>query len=781
VKDERIDDVWGARTPYGAGAPWPTRVDQHLCDELTSNDVTWVKSACVLCSNGCGLDIAVHDGRIAGVRGRADDRVNHGRLGPKGLYGWQANNSPDRLTTPLVRKGGALVPASWDEAMDLVVDRTRAVLTQHGPLAMGFYDTGQLFVEDYYTLAIVVRAGIGTPHLDGNTRLCTATSDFALKETFGSDGDPGTLEDIDLCDTIFTVGHNIAATNTVLWARILDRLAGAHPPRLVVVDPRRTKVAERADVHLRVLPGTNLALLNGILHELIRADAIDRAFIDAHTIGFARLCETVADYRPTRVAEICGVDERELRDAAEVIAASERLVSTCLQGVYQSHQATASACQINNINLVRGMIGRPGCTVFQMNGQPTAQNTRETGADGDLMGMRNWQNPDHVAELARHWNVDPITIPAWAPPTHVMQMFRYAEEGSIRFLWIVGTNPAVSLPELHRIRSILAQDRLFVVVSDAFLNETTTFADVVLPAALWGEKTGTFTNHDRTVHLSDKAVEPPGSARPDMEIFLDYSDRLGLRNRFGDPLVPWRTPEECFDHFRAATRGRPCDYSGLTYDKLRAHDGIQWPCNDEHPDGAARLYTDHRFATATDYCEDWGHDLVTGAAFERKDHTDLQANGRAILKAAHWRPPHEPPDADHPLIYTTGRTVHHFHTRTKTGRAPELNRAAPEAWLEISPADAAARGIADGELVRVDSARGFLEVRARLTDIRPGVVFAPFHYGYWDDRHDGAAVDEPRAANELTITDWDPVSKQPVFKVAAVQVSRLGGAPGGES
>jgi ferredoxin-nitrate reductase len=777
---DRVADIWGERTPHARGTPWPERVDEYLADGVSASDVEWFQSACVLCSSGCGLDIAVHDGRIVGVRGRAADRVNHGRLGPKGLYGWQANNAQDRLTRPLVRRNGTLEPASWDDAMSLVVERSRQVLEEQGPLGLSFYNTGQLFLEDYYTLTLVVRGGIGTPHLDGNTRLCTATADFALKETFGTDGAPGSLTDFDECDTLFMVGHNAAETHTVLWMRILDRLHGPDRPRLVVVDPRRTKVAQEADVHLPIRNGTNLALLNGIQHELIANGWIDRGFLDAHTVGFEKLEQTVAEYPPERVAEICGVPAEDIREAARIVGTGERLVSTCLQGVYQSHQATASACQLNNVNLLRGMIGRPGCTVFQLNGQPTAQNTRETGANGDLPAMRNWQNTGHVEELARLWGLDALDIPSWAPPTHAMQIFRYAEEGSIRFLWIIGTNPAVSLPELDRIRSILEQERLFVVVSDAFLSETAHLADVVLPAALWGEKTGTYTNHDRTVHLSEQAVDPPGEARPDLEIFLEYASRLGLTDRAGEPLVKWRTPEECFDAFKEATRGRPCDYSGLSYDKLRSGSGAQWPCNDRHPDGAERLYTDHAFNTHTDYTQDYGHDLLTGAAFERKDHAQLKAEGRAILKAAHFVPPHEPPSEDYPLLFTTGRTAYHFHTRTKTGRAPQLQHAAPDVWVELSQRDAARLGIGEGDLVRVESPRGRVEARARVSGVREGVVFAPFHYGYWDEG--GAGPDgRPRAANELTITSWDPVSKQPLFKAAAVRVSKLEDADGNRS
>ena len=772
---DRITDVWGERTPFGGTGEWPVRVDEFLVKGVTEAHVErWVQSACVLCSNGCALDIAVAGGRIVGVRGRDVDRINRGRLGPKGLYGWQANNSAERLMRPLIRRDGQLAEASWDEALDLVASRSRHLLNETGPSTLAFYTTGQLFLEDYYTLGVVVRGGIGSIHLDGNTRLCTATADYALKETFGTDGQPGSYTDFDACDTLFLVGHNVGETQTVLWMRILDRLHGPDRPRLVVVDPRRTPAAREADVHLAIRSGTNLALLNSIQHELVANGWIDEAFLAEHTVGFEKLRATVAHYPPERAAEICGVAADDIREAARIIGTGERLVSTCLQGVYQSHQATASACQVNNVNLLRGMIGKPGCAPFQMNGQPTAENTREAGANGDPAGMRNWQNREHIRELAAHWNVDPLDIPSWAPPTHAMQIFRLCEEGSVRFLWIIGTNPAVSLPELRRIRSILEQERLFVVVSDAFLSETTQLADVVLPVALWGEKTGVFTNQDRTVHISEKAVEPPGEAKPDMEIFIEYARRLGLEDKDGQPLIKWSTPQECFEAFKQMTRGRPCDYSGLTYDKLRGGSGIQWPCTAEAPHGTERLYTDHRFNTDTDYTEDWGHDLLTGGSHERMHHAELGPAGRAILKAAHYAEPYEAIREEYPLLLTTGRTVFQFHTRTKTGRSPELQAAAPDAWVELSANDARRLDVREGDWVRVSSPRGAIEAQARVSEIRDGVVFIPFHYGYWDQESRNEPNGRARAANELTMTAWDPVSKQPIFKTAAVKVERIG-------
>ncbi|PKW26220.1 molybdopterin oxidoreductase family protein [Phycicoccus duodecadis] len=765
---DRIADVWGTRTPMGPGAPWPQRVDQHLVDGLTDQDVDrWVQSACVLCSNGCGLDIAVRDDRMVGVRGRADDRVSHGRLGPKGLFGWQGQ-SRDRLLRPMVRRHGKLEETTWEDAMGVVVSRSRELLESRGPLSHAFYTSGQLMIEEYYTLAVIGKAGLGTPHMDGNTRLCTATAAAALKETFGTDGQPGSYTDLDHADAVFHYGHNVAETQTVLWARMLDRLEGSDPPRHVCVDPRRTAVAQRSDVHLAVRPGTNLALMNGLLREVIHRGWVDEEYVAAHTRGFDELVATVEPYTPSHVADICRVSARDLEAAAEIFGTSERIVSTVLQGFYQSHQATAASCQVNNLHLLRGMLGRPGAGILQMNGQPTAQNNRETGVDGDLSGFRNWENESHVRELAELWDVDPMKIPHWAPPTHAMQIMRYVEQGSIGLLWVAGTNPAVSLPDLERVRRILSSDSVLVVVNESFPNETTELADVVLPAALWGEKTGTFTNVDRTVHLSEQAVRPPGEARSDLDIWVDYARRMDLRDRSGRPIPRWETPEDAFDGWRDCSRGRPCDYSGMSYELLRGSPGIQWPCTEDAPTGTERIYTDHVFNTQDDYCETYGHDLLTGASTTPEQHRAARFDGRARLKAAEWTPAPDAPDEDYPLRLGTGRTVYHFHTRTKTGRAPELDAAAPEAWVEISPEDAEPLGVAEGDIVRVESRRGAIEVPARIAGVRPGAVFVPFHYGDVDKG------DRPsRAANELTMSVWDPVSKQPAFKGGAVRVTRV--------
>ena len=758
---DSIRDVWGPRAGFAGEGGWPERLDERT----THEPERWVKSACVLCSTGCGLEIGVKDGHIVGVRGDRLDRVNRGRLGPKGLHGWEANHSADRLTSPLIRRGGRLESASWDEALDLIASRTRSVKAEYGAGALGFYNSGQLCLEEYYTLSVIAEIGLGTNHLDGNTRLCTSTAALALIESFGTDGAPGSYSDLDTTDAIFQIGHNMAHTQTVLWSRILDRRRGPRPPRLVVVDPRCTPTAAEADIHLAPRLGTNVAVLNGLLHLIIESDQIDHDFIGSHTVGFEGLKDMVAKWTPERVAEVAHLPQDRLRAAAAILGGTRSLVSTVLQGVYQSNQATAAAIQVNNLHLIRGMIGKPGSTVFQMNGQPTAQNTRECGANGEMVAFRNWQNPTHVADFARVLNVDPEVVPAWGPPTHAMQIFRHAETGSLRFLWIIGTNPAVSLPELRRIRKILGG--VFLVVQDAFLTETAQYADVVLPAALWGEKTGCVTNADRTVHLARKAIDPPGEARADLDILLDYARRMEFRDRAGQPLIKWHDAEGAFNAWRECSRGRPCDYSGLSYDKLDRSSGIQWPCTERSPNGTERLYTNGVFNTAADYCELYGHDLVTGAEISPTQYRASDPKGRAVIKPADYVPPPEEPDTQYPFWLTTGRVVYHWHTRTKTSRVPALQAAAPVPVVEVNYEDATRLSISSGDRVRIGSRRGVVELQATLTDIIASHLFIPFHYG-----NDEVTSIVPTAANELTLTDWDPVSKQPQFKFAAVWIQR---------
>lgn len=502
-----------------------------------------------------------------------------------------------------------------------------------------------------------------------------ATAAAVLKETFGSDRQPGAYKDIDVTDCIFHVGHNMAATDTVLWMRVLDRRAGPNPPKLIVVDPRLTPTAKEADLHL--------------------------------------------------------------------------------------------ACQANDVNLLLGRIGWPGCGIPQMNGQPTAQNTRETGADGDPPGFRNWANREHVRELAALWNVEPDMIPHWSPPTHALDIFRHCETGSIRMLWISAANSAVSMPNLPRVRKILEKEDLFVVAQDAFMTETTQLADVVLPAAIWGEKTGCMTNVSRTVHLSHQAIDPPGEARSDFDIFVDYAPRMDFRDKDGALQIKWSDPEGAFNGWRECTRGRPCDYTGLSYAKLTGGSGIPWPVNEQHSRRLGAYLPGPELRDSPGLCGAFRGGPRHRRAVVGGEVPLVRTERSRLLKGTHDCSPAEVPDAQHPFYLTTGRLMYHFHTRTKTGRSRALANAAPDDFVQIPRADAEKLGIGEGDWVRVTSRRGAAEARAMLGDIGPGQVFIPFHFGYRN------APGRARAANELTLYEWDPISKQPYFKYAAVKIERV--------
>ncbi|KAI5449249.1 hypothetical protein NCC49_005165 [Naganishia albida] len=767
-----IQDVWGPRMGYHGEGNWPVRVDEHVHAPVDH----WVQSACVMCSNGCGADIGVSkDDKIVGIRGRAVDRINKGRLGPKGMCSWEYNGHPDRLTFPQIRKNGKLERATWDEAMELIVKKSKEIIEHLTPHAISFYTSGQLFAEEYHALdlAMVGKAGLGTLTMDGNTRLCTAGAAAAMRESFGSDGQPGSYDDVDVTDCLFLFGHNVAATQTVLWSRMLDRMAGPNPPKVVVVDPRVSLTAEHATVHLRPRIGTNLALLNGIQRLLIVKGYVKKAYVDKNTIGFEDLKGHVMGYTPERVEEITGVPPKDLEAAADIIGQAKTVLATALQGVYQSNQAVASAVALNNIQLLTGNIGIPGGGIYQMNGQPTAQNNRETGCDGEFPGFRNNNNPAHMQELADYWNVDVSKIPSWSDPIHIMSMLQMMEAGTIKMMWVNGTNPAVSLPKLGRIRDILTDPGLFVIAQDIFETETTQLADVVLPAAMWGEKTGVFTNVDRTCHISHKAVDPPGEAKSDFEIFVDYARRMEFKDKDGKDLLPFKTQEEAFNHWARSTKGRPCDYTGMSYAKLTGGSGIQWPCNEQYPNGRPRLYDDGKFFTKPEEAESFGHDLELGTPISPADYAKMNPNGRAILKGCQYRAALDDVCEEYPFTLATGRNHLHFHTRTKTGRSKRLRHADHDPYVQIHEEDAKELDIKDGDFVIVETRNGKAELPAKLGKIEKGQVFIPFHWGAHQqgghDHMNGRAV----AANELTQPAWDFISKQPIFKTAGVKLTKV--------
>lgn len=721
----------------------------------------WVYSTCNICSNGCGCFIAVKDNKIVGIKGNKDYPVNRGRLGPKGENQWWANNSMDRLTSPLIRNSqGVLVEASWEDALGLLTEKMKEQLAKAGPESIGLYHTGQAYLEEYYTIAKIFRAGLGTHNLDANTRLCTATAEWSLIQSFGTDGPPACQEDIDVTEVIVFIGRNSNETNTVLWERTLQARE-RNGTKIIEIDPRKDVSQRMADLSIRPKSGTNVALLNGIIHLLIRNNWIDHDFIRQHTIGYEGLEKTVSRYTPEVVEQITGVPVDELATCVSWIGQSKTTLTILLQGVYQSMDATAAATLVNSMQLIMGKIGKPGSAPFQHSGQPSAMSNREVGGAGFYPGYRNSENPKHLKELADLWNVPVEALPVGAE-NHVMTMMDLIENGTIELFWVMFTNPAVSLPNRRRMVELFK--KVFLVVQDPFLSETAELADIVLPAALWGEKEGTMTNLERRVNVLRKAVDPPFNLPSDFEIFVEFARRMDLRDKNGIPLINYATPEEAFNEWRVVSKGRPCDMSGMTYDKMEKLGGIQWPCNEKYPNGKERLYTDHVFNTFVDYAESYGKDMLTGRPGTREEFKKMNPDGRAILYGIDWYPPPEHPNQEFPFFLNTGRIVYQWQTRTKTARAPILHMNAPEAYVEIHPVDAEKLAAVTGDRLKVSTKRGSITVPARVTDtVLPGTVFIPFHFG---------GLEENEAANELTLDIWDQVSKQPLFKIGGCMVEK---------
>jgi ferredoxin-nitrate reductase len=736
------------------------RVDKNV--SFTGEPDTWVHSACLLCSNGCGLEIAVKDGRIAGVRGDVNHPVNFGHLGPKGENGWVANNSSRRGTRPMIRrhKRGSLEPVDWPEAMEFFVAHFREAWSR-GHENLACYNSGQLTIEEFYTLGKLWRGGLQSSNIDGNTRLCTATSATGLMSNFGVDGPVASYVDVDQAELLCLYGHNVAEVQTVLWERMLAAKRN-NGGRIMVVDPRKSPtVRQGADLHLQIRIGTNVALMNGLIHQLFANNWVDRDFVARYTVGADELEAVAREYPPDRVSEICGIPRSQLEEAAEWIGTTDRMVSTVLQGFYQSVEATASSSLVNSVHLLRGAIGRPGAGPLLMAGQPSAMSNREAGADGSYPGYRNPHNPKHMQEMCELWNLD---VDSFHPemPKDILTMLEVAERGEIEFLWVIGTNPLVSIPDQNRTRKIL--EKLFVVVQDPFIDtESVAMADVYFPAAMWGEKTGCVTNAERNVNLLLKAVDPPGQARPDLDIFVEVANRLGFKDRDGQPLIPFADSRQAFDEWRRVSKGRPCDYSGMSYELILEHGAIRWPCNEQHPTGTERLYEDLKFWTGIDECETYGADFLTGNKLTRSDYERVDPRGKAFLRPARWRLQPNPPSEDYPFVLSTGRVVYHFHTRTKTGRSAALNDRAPHAYVEIHPEDAERLAMCTGDLAEVTSPRGRWEGPAMVVDtVRPGELFIPFHYGRGHE-----------AANQHTWYARDPVSQQPQLKSAPVAIRRL--------
>jgi assimilatory nitrate reductase catalytic subunit len=691
----------------------------------------WVRTTCGYCSVGCGIEIGVKDGRAVASRPDAAHPVNRGKLCPKGLSEHYVIDADNRARYPLLRQNGKLMRVSWDEALGTMVERFRAVQAKHGPEALGVLSTGQLATEEFYALGKLVQLGFGTNNYDGNTTLCMSSAVSGYKASFGSDGPPGAYEDLEKADVILLIGANIADNHPIL-CQYLD----ANPRRtLIVADPRVTKTAMMADLHLPLKPRSDLALLNGLAHILIRHGLIDRDYIRNHTTGFDALEKFLESYAPERVSSITGLSEELLYKTALLYARAKAAFIGWTMGVNHSTLGTLTVNAICNLALLTGNIGREGAAPFSITGQCNAMGTREAGFASSLPGYRCFDHPGERAELARLWNIDESRLPK-ARGLAYPDIVEGAVGRKIRALWVIATNPLVSFPNQDVLRQALSNLDFLVVQDGYHPTPTTELANLVLPAAIWGEKEGTYTNSERRVSKVNRAVAPPGEALPDFDIFLAVAAKLGCR----DELFPgWRTPEDAFNEWRKVSRGRLCDYSGISYELLESGP-VQWPLQEgEIHRTPSRLYEDGHFQTA---------------------------DGRARLICAEWQPFPEQPGGEFPLVLNTGRTVEHWHTRTKTREVPILERLSPHAWLEMNPRDAKGLGLKSHDRVDVVSQRGSVRgVELRLTEIvAPGQVFMPFHYAEAN-------------VNEVTQSAFDPVSREPNYKQCAVRVARAGATP----
>ena len=690
----------------------------------------WISTTCGYCSVGCGMFIGVKDERAVSVRGNPAHPVNHGLLCPKGLSEHDTIAADNRARYPLLKRNGRFGRVSWQEALGTMASAFRAVQAEHGAGAVGVISTGQLVTEEFYTLGKLVQLGLGTTNYDGNTTLCMSTAVAGYRRSFGSDGPPGAYEDFEQADVILLIGANIADNHPILCRRL-----EANPSAtLIVVDPRVTKTAMMADLHLPIRPRSDLALLNGLIHIVIERDLIDRDYIAQHTSGFEELRASVIEYTPERVAMLTGVDVEVLYRTALLYATARAAFVGWTMGVNHSSKGTETVNAINNLALITGNIGRAGAAPFSITGQCNAMGTREAGGASCLPGYRKFESAVDRADLAALWNVPVERIPS-ARGLAYPDIIEAALSRRIRALWIIATNPIVSFPNLGVLRQGL-ESLDFLVVQDGFHpTPTSSFANLVLPAAIWGEKEGTYTNSERRVSKVNRAVAPPEEAKPDFDIFLDFASALGVR----DELFPgWSSPRDAFEEWKHVSAGRLCDYSGMTYEAIEEHGGLQWPfpAGATDPERTRRLYSDGVFQTD---------------------------DGRARLIPGSWAPFPEQPSSVYPLILNTGRTVEHWHTRTKTGKVPILERLSPNAWVEMNPRDARALKLKPQDRVDVVSRRGRVrDIELRLTEtVAPGQVFVPFHYAEAN-------------ANQMTQSAFDPVSREPNYKQSAVRVERTG-------
>ncbi|MEH2461581.1 molybdopterin oxidoreductase family protein [Nostoc sp.] len=717
----------------------------------------FTKTLCPYCGVGCGLEVSppAQHGKATNqdnqgnpiwrVRGDKAHPSSQGMVCVKGATIAESLDK-NRLHYPMVRDSldQEFRRVSWDEAFDLITKRIQTVRFTQGTEALCMYGSGQFHTEDYYIAQKLMKGCLGTNNFDANSRLCMSSAVAGYIQSFGSDGPPCCYEDLELTDCAFLIGTNTAECHPIVFNRLEKYHKKNRKVKMIVVDPRRTTTAEAADLHLAIRPGTDIDLLNGIAHLLMRWNYIDTMFMDECTINFPAYAEVIRHYSPEIVARQCGISIEDLETAARYWGKSERVLSLWSMGVNQSSEGTAKVRTIINLHLMTGQIGKPGAGPFSLTGQPNAMGGREAGGLANLLpGYRAVENPPHRAEVEEFWGLKPGQISP-NPGLTAWDMITGLENGAVELLWIAATNPAVSMPDLKRTKKALLRSP-FTIYQDAYYpTETSAYAHVLLPAAQWGEKTGVMTNSERVVTLCSAFRQPPREAKADWEIFAEVGRRLGFEKEFA-----FANSAEVYAEFVKLTKTRPCDMTGISHAQLQAEGPTQWPHREKS----------HKLESSTP-----NSSLLTPNS--KRLYTDLRfhtPDGRARFGAYYSKGLAEPPDPDYPFVLTNGRLYGHWHTQTRTGRIEKICKMHPEPFIEIHPRDAAKLGIVDSMYVEVRSRRGKAKFPAKVTKASaPGTVFVPMHWGsLWADNAE---------ANALTHPESCPDSLQPELKACAVQL-----------
>ncbi len=694
------------------------------------------KTTCSFCGVGCGIIVNKDSKGKLTVEGDPDYPVNKGMLCSKGMnLNYVVQNTSDRILHPEMRwsRNHPMQQVPWDTAIERAAAVFKSIIKKHGPDSVGFYVSGQCLTEEYYILNKLTKGFLGTNNIDTNSRLCMSSAVVGYKKTVGEDSVPISYDDIELANCFLIAGANPAWCHPILFRRLEKHKEENPKVKIIVVDPRKTQSAAIADLHLQINPGTDVALHNAIARRLIDKNKIDKKFIKNHTVDFEAVKEQVFQTSLKEAAQICGITVDEIKKAAQYIGDAKAFISMWTMGLNQSVNGVDKNVSLMNLSLLTGQIGKPGAGPFSLTGQPNAMGGREVGGMANLLAVhKELSNPEHRKEVSDFWGGKEILE---KPGLTATKMFEALNTGKLKAIWIVCTNPVVTLPNSLQVEKAL-ENAKFVVVQDISHNsETTKYADLLLPAAGWLEKEGTMTNSERRISYLEKGVEPPGEALPDAEIITKFAQKMGFDG------FDYENSSEIFDEHCLLTKGTNIDISGLSYDRLKSEGSMQWPVPTKEHKGTARLFTDHQFFTKT-----------------------KKVNFNAAVQT---RNQSEKLTTEFPLVLTTGRIRDQWHTRTRTGKVNRLDTHIPSPYLEMNSVDAFERKLKEDDVVLIKSARGEVRVKVKLNyDIKKGVVFMPMHWGKVSGNDFGRA-------NNLTSTLIDPFSKTPDYKYTAVEVSKV--------